>query len=270
MMNMPKLTFLGTGGGRIVTPSQGISTGGLVLEMDGVTFHIDPGPGALVRAKQFGVDLRKIDVILLSHTHIDHSNDCNAVIDCMTKGGIDHKGIIIGPEAALRGTDENSPVVLKFYLKALEKVICLKPGEEARVNTIKIKATPTVHSDKNAIGFVIKGSKQISYTSDGEYFPELAGFHKGSEILILNVLRPYGDEWKMHLNTRDAVNIIKEVKPKIAIFQHFGFKMINANPFNEAKRAEKESGCRVVAAEDGMVIDLEKYNVNALDKFVKK
>lgn len=270
MMNMSKLTFLGTGGGRFVTASQARSTGGLVLEMDGITFHIDPGPGALVRAKQFGVDLRKTDVILLSHAHIDHSNDCNAVIDCMTRGGIDHKGIIVGSEAALKGTSENSPVILKFYLKALEKVTCLKPGEETRINTIKIRATRTNHSDQNAIGFVIKGSKQISYVSDGEYFQELSEQHKGSEILILNVLRPYGDVWKLHLNTKDAVKIIKEVKPKITIFQHFGFKMIGANPFNEAKRAEKESGFRVVAAEDGMAIDLEKYNISALDKFVRK
>jgi phosphoribosyl 1,2-cyclic phosphodiesterase len=44
--------------------------------------HVDPGPGALVRALSHvpPCNPRELDAIVLSHKHLDHSADVNAVI----------------------------------------------------------------------------------------------------------------------------------------------------------------------------------------------
>ena len=47
---MVTLRFLGTGGARWVVAKQIRSSGGFWLQTDGANIHVDPGPGALVRA----------------------------------------------------------------------------------------------------------------------------------------------------------------------------------------------------------------------------
>ena len=54
-------------------------------------FHIDPGPGSLVMAKNCGVNLRANTALLISHNHLNHANDVNAVISAMTYDGFDKK-----------------------------------------------------------------------------------------------------------------------------------------------------------------------------------
>ncbi|MFH0890099.1 MAG: MBL fold metallo-hydrolase [Candidatus Aenigmatarchaeota archaeon] len=266
---MAKLTFLGTGGGRFCMATQTRATGGFRLEMDGTNFHIDPGPGALVRAKQYNVDVKNTDVIMLSHVHIDHSNDCNAIIDAMTEGTKGQKGMLVGNISSIKGYDNNSPAVLKIYLKTLESVNVLKADETINLKNIIVRATPTKHSDPTAIGFRIEGSKVISYTSDTEYFPELKKYHKNADVLVINTLRPDNDEWPLHMNTDDAIKLIVDAEPKLCIFQHFGMKMISAGPEKQARKASKETGVKVIAAEDGMKIDLDRIDAS-LSKYIRK
>ena len=50
-----KITFLGSGGGRFSAISQRRMTGGFRIDnLGGKNYHVDPGPGALVRTYQFG------------------------------------------------------------------------------------------------------------------------------------------------------------------------------------------------------------------------
>jgi phosphoribosyl 1,2-cyclic phosphodiesterase len=60
-----------------------------------------------------------------------------------------------------------------------------------------------------------------------------------------------------HLNLEDTKILIKEIKPKVAILTHFGMSMIKAKPWEVAASLEKELKTKVVAASDGMTIDLD-------------
>ncbi|MBI3413359.1 MAG: MBL fold metallo-hydrolase [Candidatus Aenigmarchaeota archaeon] len=266
---MAKLVFLGSGGGRYAMATQSRATGGFRVDMDGVNIHVDPGPGALVRAKEYGVNIRNTDVIMLSHVHLDHSNDCNAVIDAMTEGTKNPKGILVGSVSAVRGYENDSPAVLKMYLKTLENVVVMKAGDSTNLKNITVKATPTRHTDPTCIGFRIEGSKTISYTSDGEYFPELNKYHQKADLLIINMLRPDNDKWPMHMNLENAITLIKETEPKLCVLQHFGMKVIERDPDKQALKAAKETGVDVIAAADGMKLDLDK-NYTPLSKYIRK
>ncbi|MBI4177612.1 MAG: MBL fold metallo-hydrolase [Candidatus Aenigmarchaeota archaeon] len=266
---MTKLVFLGSGGGRYAMATQARATGGFRIEMDGVNIHVDPGPGALVRAKEYGVNVKDTDVVMVSHVHLDHSNDCNAMIDAMTEGAKNPKGMLVGSASAIKGYDNDSPAVLKIYLKALESVTVMKAGDSTNLKAITVKATPTRHTDPSCIGFRIEGSKTISYTSDTEYFPELKKFHKNADLLIINMLRPDSDTWPMHMNLDNSITLIKETNPKLCVLQHFGMKVIERGPEKQAQKAAKETGTSVIAAEDGMRMDLDKSNA-PLGKFIKK
>ena len=83
--------------------------------------------------------------------------------------------------------------------------------------------------------------------------------HKCSDIIIFNV--PYPGDMKKHhhLCSEDVVEILKEAKPKLAIIQHFGVKMMNEDPLNEAREIQKHSKIQTIAATDGMVINPSSY-----------
>lgn len=77
------------------------------------------------------------------------------------------------------------------------------------------------------------------------------------DVLVINVLR-YRDDLNVdHLTWSDACRIVAEVRPKVAVFQHFGTKMLEAEPPKLARQIEDELGLRAIAAYDGMLLDLE-------------
>lgn len=254
---MAKITFLGTAGGRFAMLTQLRASGGFILEMDQEMLHIDPGPGALVRAKQYKVRLRKLTGILCSHCHPDHYTDLEVVIESMTQGAKKKRGVLLMGENVLKGSGDFRPAVSRYHLRVLERAETLKSGEKSRIGSLEIKTTPTKHGEPKGIGFVISGSEKIGYTSDTEYFPGLERYFEGLDLLIMNVLRPRKTEWPEHMSTNQAEKFLKAIKrkPKLVIIQGFGMKMLRANPFREAAWLEKRTGIKVIAAKDGQVIE---------------
>lgn len=259
-----QLTFLGTGGGRTVVLNQIRATGGFVLELDEQVIHVDPGPGALIRAKQFNVNLRKLTCICVSHCHPDHYTDAEIILEVMTEGVNKKRGVVIGNEHVIKNGGIYRRVFSPYHLKALESYFVLYPYDTIQIGKIKVFATPTKHTEPKGIGFVFKGSKIIGYTSDTAYFNDLSKQFKNCDYLILNVLRPRGKRYFKHMNTDDAINIINEASPKYAILTHFGIFMLKANPQSEAKYIEKETGILTISAIDGMKINKEK----SLDEYL--
>lgn len=252
-----KLFFLGTGGGRFVTSTQALATGGWVLEMSGHMLHIDPGPGALVRAKQHGINLNKLTGLVVSHCHPDHTTDAQVVIEAMTRGTTKRKGTLITNKTVISGLGSKFiPSISPYHVNLLERCCILKPGKNIVFDELKVTATPTKHGDPNGLGFVFKGSTSIGYVGDGEYFRGQEKFFTGCSCLVLNVLRPRGKEWPKHMNSRGALKIIRAVKPELAILQHFGFLMLGDVVEREKKWIEKESGVKTVAARDGQAINI--------------
>ena len=72
---MARIIFLGTAGSSAVASKQLRSSGGIILQVEDLQFHIDPGPGSLAKAKQFGVNLHNNTAVLVSHAHMNHCND---------------------------------------------------------------------------------------------------------------------------------------------------------------------------------------------------
>ena len=99
-----KITFLGTGGGRFSTISQRRMTGGFRIDkLNGKNYHIDPGPGALVRTYQFGLDPRTLSGVFISHAHTDHYTDGEILIEAITKGMTRNQGVIMGSNSVFEG-----------------------------------------------------------------------------------------------------------------------------------------------------------------------
>ncbi|MEE1128780.1 MAG: MBL fold metallo-hydrolase, partial [Methanobrevibacter sp.] len=186
-----KLTFLGSGGGRFSAISQRRMTGGFRIDnINGKNYHIDPGPGALIRTYQFGFDPRNLSGVFVSHAHTDHYNDAEILIEAMTKGMTRRYGTIFGSTSVLNGFEKWGPCISAYH-QSKSNTVLLKPDEIVEADGIEVKGTKTQHGDPAGVGFQLNyNGFKVSYTSDTGYFDELGECHEGADILIASVLRP--------------------------------------------------------------------------------
>lgn len=255
-----EIIFLGTGGGRWVTIAQKINTGGFRIHTS-KNMHIDPGPGALVALQKANISPLSTDAMLISHCHPDHYTDAEVLIEAMTHGMTKQKGVLACSESVLIGKDNLGPAISRYHRSKIRKLEILKPGEEFNIYGIKVEALPTRHSDPTTVGLKFHTECGIlTYTSDTEYFEGISKHYSGSRIVILNAIRPKSDRIPWHLCVDDAIKIIREVKPELAILNHFGMKMLGiANA--EARRAEKETGIRTISAKDGARVAISEERI---------
>jgi len=247
------LKFLGTGGARVVVFKQLRASGGLWLELKGKRILIDPGPGALLRALSSHprLDPTKLDGIILTHRHLDHSADVNVMIEAMTEGGWHKRGILFAPQDAL----EDDPVVLKYLRNYLKDIHILKEGGTYKLDGLTFR-TPLRHlHDVETYGLII--DERIGLISDTFFFPALLETYKDLEILVINVVRAQErDERIKHLTIPDVKEILRETKPQKAILTHFGMTILKMGPSKLAQELSQELGLPVIAATDGMTLNL--------------
>ena len=275
-----ELVFLGTGGGRFATITQKRKTGGIRFLSKSLNMHLDPGPGALIYSLETGLNPQKIMAVLVSHSHPDHYTNAEILIEAMTQGMLKKRGTVAAPHSVLFGNEESGPAISRYHQKMPEKVIEVKPGVFFHVGDTRIVATEAKHSDPDAVGFrfEIPEVGHIAYTSDTEYFEGVGKAYEGVRLLILCVMRPSGNPWMGHMTPEDAIKIVEEVKPEMAVATHFGMKMIFNGPNRQVRLIEEKTGVPTLAASDGMRLRVdEKIRVERtrrkqrdLEEFLKR
>lgn len=248
------IKFLGTGGARFVVSRQIRSTAGIWLKYLDTNLYIDPGPGAIVRIRSSRTKLEPetLDGIILTHKHLDHSNDVNVLIEAMTEGGFKRRGVLFCPKDALG----EEPVVFSSFLGKLERVETMEEGKGYEIKDIRF-FTPLRHIHPvETYGILFHLNITIGLISDTRYFDALNDAYR-SDILIVNVLRskPISKDDEIdHLSVPDFAKLIKTIKPRTAIMTHFGMGIIREKPHILAEKLREETGIDVVAAYDGMEI----------------
>ena len=253
-----EIIFLGTGGGRFNLLKQIRATGGFRINSKSANIHIDPGPGALLHSLRLGLDLLKLDCVVVSHYHVDHVNDAELLVEAMSNYTKEKGGIIIGSKYTIEG-DELGDSGIGIYHQRLAGEICIaKHGEKKKFKTKKgefeMEFIKAKHDEETAFGFKLwLDGKIIGYTSDTEYFDGIGEQYKNCDYLIVHCLKPEPDKYHGHLTSSDVTKILKTAKPKLAILSHFGMRMLYIAD-KEATKIENESGVRTIAAKDGMKI----------------
>ena len=144
----------------------------------------------------------------------------------------------------------------------------MEPGQKAGISNVEIRALPCVHTDLTAIGFkFLTPQFTLTYTGDTAYHADLIEHYKNTDILILNV--PHMEQTEGNLSLQDAVKIIQEVQPALAVITHFSHKMIEADPIYLAREIQKQTKVQIVAAKDGLVINPANYDASAKQKMLQ-
>jgi len=246
------ITFLGTAGARFMVSRQLAASGGIWLSLNGTQILLDPGPGSIVQSTKRKLNAEKLSAIILSHRHLDHSADINVMVEAMTNGGFHRHGWLFAPADAL-GPE---PVIFSYLKKYIEGVVVLEEGKSYTIGNISF-TTPVRHVHPvETYGMIFRTEHYtISCIVDTRYFDELCR-HYQADLLIINLMRLESGAPLDHLSVPDAAEIIKTLRPKAALLNHFGMSMWRAKPWTVAQRLSEETGVRVMAASDGLRFDL--------------
>jgi phosphoribosyl 1,2-cyclic phosphodiesterase len=219
--------------------------------------HVDPGPGALVRAMSVvpPCDPAELDALVLSHKHLDHAGDINVMIEAMTQGGWRRRGTLLAPRDAFEGEAVIFPYAARFV--ETRHVVEERSGPY-HINDVEIRSSIRhVHGVETYGYHFTYGGATISYLPCGRFFDGLAqdyATHR-PDVLVVNVLR-YRDTMKVdHLTFDEAKYIFGVVRPKVGVMTHFSTKMLEQQPERLATELEDELGIRIFAARDGWLLD---------------
>jgi L-ascorbate metabolism protein UlaG (beta-lactamase superfamily) len=179
-------------------------------------------------------ELKKADVILITHHHKDHC-----------------KSVTVN---RLRKTD-TLVAAPKRCIKELGKDIkVIKPGEEINFRDIKIKAieayntqqgnsTKKIHLKGDCAGYLITiEGKTIYHAGDTDFIPEMSGLGAVDAALL-----PIGGTFTMDI--KEAACAAEAIRPKIVIPMHY----LKADPQEFKEKVEARLDIKVVLLEIGGV-----------------
>ncbi|MBI4139967.1 MBL fold metallo-hydrolase [Candidatus Woesearchaeota archaeon] len=255
-----QLLFLGTGGDANLTAKGIRKSGGLILNVNEVQIHIDPGPGGLQESAVRGQDPQNTSLIIASHEHTNHSHDANAIIAYTSKNGTDKKCTVIGSESVTKNIPEN----IAGWCKSVNTMI---PGKKILFEEFEILPIKAIHNDPSATGIQIFTPELIiGYTGDTKFDKSMSEEFEGADILIMNTKHLMGEKSATNLTTNDAIKMVGLVKPKLAIMTHFSTKFHEANPLYEAREVQRKTEVQTIAAVDGLSIDPNSYSAKLRTK----
>jgi ribonuclease BN (tRNA processing enzyme) len=214
-----EVVVLGSGGPRAL----GRAGSSYILLVDGTPrVLVDAGPGAFLRIGELQLDLEKVDTVLLTHLHIDHSADLAAFFNARaltSDGPISYR--IFGPDGAglfpktsrfvdlLVGADGAFPYQKTFGVRETFSVrdlpINLDPARSKIVDDagLVVEEIATHHDDCPSIAYRIS-YKNVTVVFSGDMdasaLPNLERLAKNADLLVFNcaVLDPPGSPSQLY------------------------------------------------------------------------
>lgn len=247
------IKFLGTAGARFVMIRQLRASGGIWVHSGGRNVLIDPGPGSLVRCASSRPKLNpaKLDGIILTHRHLDHSGDINVMIEAMTEGGFQKRGAVFCPADAISG----DPVILEYLRGAPERIETLAPLSSYSASGFNFATSMRHRHPAETYGLKFSaGGRNVAFLSDTGYFKGLEVFYSGVDLLIIAVVLAEPRPGIEHFSLADVETILRQCRPGRAILTHFGMSMLKKDPRRCADELSERCGMTVLAAQDGMTL----------------
>jgi L-ascorbate metabolism protein UlaG (beta-lactamase superfamily) len=191
----------------------------LLIALDGMRLLTDPvlrnRIGPLVRlAPPVATDgLNRVDAILLSHLHADHT-------DLPSLRRLGNGPVVLAPHGA-------GPWLRSQGMIGVRE---LAPPDETRIGPLSVAALPAIHDRRrrpfgpaaDPIGYVVRGSKSLYFAGDTDLDPAMAELRGSIDVALLPIWGWGRSVGAGHLDPRRAALAAALIAPAVAIPIHWG------------------------------------------------
>lgn len=281
---MDKLILLGTKGGPAIRQGGAMPTSSF-LRLAGRSIVIDCGIGVARALVEAGEDLRALDLIFITHLHSDHVLELGPLIHTAWTTGLARPVSVFGPPGILEYWQgflasmafDNAIRVADEGRMPLEELITVIEYSEGQVmnGVLNVSALRVDHPpvrDCFALRFEGAGHS-VTFSADTCYFPPLAEFARGTDILVHEAMLPdgletiirktgLGDKLRAHLHAShstaaQAAQIARDAGARHLVLHHL--IPIDDPDFGAQQWVDETSKVwdgKVSLGQDGLVIDL--------------
>jgi phosphoribosyl 1,2-cyclic phosphodiesterase len=198
----------------------------------------------------------EINAIIVTHRHIDHSSDVNALAEGMTLMAREPRGFIL----LTRDCVENGDDVLMRYLRGRIKSIAFHE-DGARTypaDDLTVESVAHSHHGVQCYGLIFRknGLPSWGVISDTAPMPHFAERYAGCELLVINMTLMYPRARLDHMALTDVKSLLEFLRPKIAVVTHMGNELLDRGGEYISERLSSKR-TKVIAAVDGMTLGLE-------------
>jgi len=261
------IQVLGSGGPELAGRA---STSYLIWRDGKAAVIVDLGGGAALRFREAGAKLADVDLILLSHLHVDHSADLPALL----KSGLFERRRqalpLFGPVAggAFPATttwvkllteekagafaylsDYLTPGILSGYsLKATDVALAKNEIKEVfSAGGVKAAASTVVHADVPALAWRVEiGGKRIAFSGDGDgRNGNLERLAENADVLVAHLAVPegtHGGELDYHMPPSAIGRIAAAAKARQLVLSHRMTRTIGKEEETRAAIAREYKG----------------------------
>ena len=280
------LVVLGSGG----PGATGRAGSSYLVLVDGTPrILVDAGPGSFARLGEAKLSLAKVDVVLLTHLHIDHVGELPGLFKARavsSNGPIRFK--VFGPDARKgSGEDASFPSTTRFvdllfgpdgafgYLREFSAPMTIEPTDVPAA--LRPDAAPTkVYADGDLVISAIAGhhrdapaviyridhaGKSITFSGDidAEGLADLRRIARGTSLLVFNsvVLDPPGSPatlYTLHTPPKAIGEVADDAQAGKLLLGHLSPAIDKARDAVEASIARRYKGAVVFAA-DGLHVE---------------
>ncbi|WP_420409420.1 MBL fold metallo-hydrolase [Hoeflea sp.] len=199
-----RLVILGSKGGPAIRPG-GPSPTASLLEIGGRRIVIDCGLGVSRALVEAGMALPSLDLVLITHLHSDHVLELGPLIHTAWTSGLKTPVDVWGPKGTrnvwdgfvasltydidLRIEDEGRPDIrdlVRIHEFGEGRIL---EEEGLVIETLRVDHPPVTECYAFRISH---DGRVIVFSSDTTYFPPLAEFARGADILVHEAMHPAG------------------------------------------------------------------------------
>ncbi|GAB4341658.1 MAG: MBL fold metallo-hydrolase [Flammeovirgaceae bacterium] len=223
-----KITFLGTG------TSQGVPVIGcncevcnsldfrdkrlrtsVHIEVDDLSLVIDTGTD--FRQQMLRARITKLDAILFTHQHKDHTGGLDDIRPFYFKQGMKDIPIYADERVITALQKEYSYIFAEKKYPGIPSVELINiENKPFKINSLEIIPIQVMHHKLPIFGFRIKN---FTYITDANYIsPEEIEKIKGTEVLVLNAL--HHTPHISHFTLAEAIEVARIINPKQTYFTH--------------------------------------------------
>lgn len=188
--------LLGSKGGPALRPG-GPWPSSSLLEIGGRTIVVDCGLGVTRGLADAGISLKALDLVFITHLHSDHLLELGPLVHTAWTAGLATPVTVFGPpgtghywqrfcqamefDIETRIVDEG-----RLDIEDMVSIIEFSEGRVMEERGLKVSALRVTHppvTDCFAVRFEHAG-QSVVFSADTAYFPPLADFAKGADILV--------------------------------------------------------------------------------------